>query len=330
MTRYRHFKIRSLHLLLVLLSCPLGLWAQNEPADTNYIKPFTRPNMVEVGTGVYSTSFSFSRRRDRNSNFRLSANSSHYLTGYFNYKWLSLQYSFNLPGTQLDRNVHLKYTSLKFRFGGRKFVFHPFYDSYNGLLVLDHKRDSFTAFRNIRLRDVGIDLLVFTNTRRFSIRAAHGFSERQVRSAGGLFLMITPMWQEINWTMPSHDLVPDSTTYSLLAAEPQWLSLIGRIGYAHNFVWKAGTWLVAPAVVLGSGALRELHTGKKTLQWITDVQAWMNAGYNGHRFYSYINLTWSNTRTNLFTSIMRQRHTDYSITAGCRLGNLRRKVLGLL
>ncbi|WP_276482961.1 DUF4421 family protein [Paraflavitalea pollutisoli] len=126
---------------MLLLCTGAVLNAQVGRVDTSYIQRFARPNMVEAGPGVYSMSFTFSRRRERNSNFKLSANSSHYLGAYANYKWLSLQYAFNLPGTQLDRNVKLQYTSIRFRFGGRKLVFHPFYDSYNSLLIPDHKKD---------------------------------------------------------------------------------------------------------------------------------------------------------------------------------------------
>ncbi len=133
--------VNSLLITMLLLCTGAVLNAQVGRVDTSYIQRFARPNMVEAGPGVYSMSFTFSRRRERNSNFKLSANSSHYLGAYANYKWLSLQYAFNLPGTQLDRNVKLQYTSIRFRFGGRKLVFHPFYDSYNSLLIPDHKKD---------------------------------------------------------------------------------------------------------------------------------------------------------------------------------------------
>ena len=80
------------------------------------------------------------------------------------------------------------------------------------------------------------------------------------------------MWQKVNWEEPSRELIPDSTTFQLLSYDPEWFSLIARIGYSYNFSFKKGRWIIAPALVAGGGALKEVNTGIRHLQLVTDVQ----------------------------------------------------------
>ncbi len=307
------------------------LSAQTGSVDTNYIRTFDKPNVIEFYPGMYSTRFNFTTPGERKTDYRLVANSSGYAGTYLNYKWLSLEYSFAMPGTQLDRNVKLQYTSLGFRFGGRQMRFHPFYDSYNGLLIPEKgRRRNFKPFRNIQFRNAGMDIFYFPGAKRFSFSAANYFSEHQTKSAGAVFMMATPLWQKVNWQNPSRNLISDSATFNLLSANPQWVSVIARIGYTYNFSFRKGKWSIAPAVLIGGGGLREINTSEKKLQAVTDIQGWLNGGYNGPDYYLYFNASWDNLQANLFIKNLHQVNTDFSITAGYRFHSLKRKVLGIL
>src|ERR1019366_3615779 len=84
-------------------------FAQNHPVDSNYIQAFDRKNIIEIYPGIYSTHFNFSNRRQRKNDYSLVANSNAHISTNINYKWLSLRYSWAMPGTQLDEKVKLKY-----------------------------------------------------------------------------------------------------------------------------------------------------------------------------------------------------------------------------
>jgi hypothetical protein len=299
--------------------------------DTSYIKIFEKNNVAELYTGDYSTHFNFSDPRSFKSNFKLVANSSGYMGAYLNYKWASLKYSFAIPGTELDRDTKFKYMSLRYRFSGRRKILHLFYDTYNGFLIpVGNIKDSFRVFEDIRFRNTGFDFYYFFNARKFSYYAANNFSERQIRSAGSLLIMITPMLNKISWKNPSTDLITDSLTYEILSKNPEWFSFVSRAGYTYNFTWKQGKWSIVPTLLLGVGLRKELNINKNGIQLVSDIRTLVNAGYNGNNFYCYLTAKWGNLQTNLLIKNMHQVDQNISITAGYRFHSLKKKILGIL
>lgn len=305
--------------------------AQKQAADSDYIRQWAKPNVIELYPGIYNTHFTFSRPDDFKNNYRLVANSSGYIAMYLSYKWLSAEYSWAMPGTQLDKNTKLQYTSIRYRFNTGKMVFHPFYEAYNGLLIPENgSRHRYSPFREIRLADAGTDIFYYTNSRRFSFSAANYFSALQLKSAGAFLVMATPLWQKMSWNKPSHRVIKDSATYRLLSTNPQWVSLVARIGYNYNFIFDEGKWSISPAFLLGGGGLRQISTPNKKLQPVTDMQAWINAGFNGPVYYIYINAWWDDLQTHLLIKNLQRTNMDISITGGYRLGNAKKKILGIL
>ena len=327
----KHCYLYSVAFLCVIAINPSVSFAQKNKVDSNYIQAFERTNIVEIYPGIYSTRFNFSNPHQHKNDYSLVANSNAHISTNLSYKWLSLRYSWGMPGTQLDKNVKLQYTSLGVNFGGKQMRFRPFYESYNGLLVPVEKiKDSFDIFEGIQFTSAGFDYYFFTNTKLFSFRAAKSFSLKQVKSAGSVFLMVTPSWQKINWKNPSMDLLKDTATFNLLSQDPEWISLITRVGYTHNFVIDKGKWIIAPAVLMGAGLLREINTSDRNLQAITNLQAWLNAGYNGPYYYFYFHAWWNNLQTNLLIKNMNQVNTNFSLTIGYRFPNFHKKIMGLL
>lgn len=311
---------------LLIMLLPLVVAAQ---VDSNYIRPYARANEVEAIPGMFFTSFDFRKGKDRLQDYKLKANGSAYLGGYVQYKWLSVKYAFNIPGTQLDNNTNVRLTSFRLRFGSRRMTFHPFYDAYNGLLIPENRRREFAEFRNIMVYHVGFDYFYYFNWQKLSFDAAHSFSERQLRSSSAPFVMITPVWQQVNWRNPSADLVTDSATYKLLSADPQWMSMVFRVGYAWNVAIDQGRWLIAPAIAIGGGGLHEIR-GNRGLQPISDFQGWVNAGYNGDPWYFYVNGSYARRQSNLFVKSVVKQDTDFFLTLGFRFANRQRKIMGIL
>lgn len=322
-----------LHMVIIagLLLNQQYSFAQHADFDTNYISRFDKRNLVELYPGISSTRFKFTNPGERKNDYSLVANKSGNIGIYLAYKWVSLKYSWAIPGTALDKDVKLQYTSLGFNFGIKRWAIKPFYNAYNGLLIPERPggRD-FTPARDIKFKDAGIDVFYFLHTRRFSIKAANSFTEKQIRAAGSAFLKFTPMWQEIKWEKPSHNVITDSTTYQLLAYNPEWFSVIMRMGYTYNFSFRKGRWSIAPTLIIGTGVLKELNTGVNHLQLVTDVQASLRAGHNGRNYYYYVNAKWGNLQTNLFIKNMTQVNTSISLTIGRRFGSLKDKIFGFL
>ena len=324
-----------IHTTVFTAICLFGCFAtlaQNLNPDSSYIHSFSKTNVIEIYPGIYSSRFDFSKPGERKNDYSLVANSSAHISTNLNYKWLSLRYSWAVPGTELDKNIKLQYASLSLNFRIRQMRFRPFYESYNGLLIPKQKKknDSFTIFRGIQFTDAGFDYYFFTNTKLFSYSAARSFSVNQTKSAGSVFLMATPAWQKINWKNPSRDLLTDSATFNLLSQDPEWVSLIARIGYTYNFSLQKGKWIIAPAVVAGAGLLKEINIKGNKLQPVTNLQAWLNAGYNGPDYYFYFHAWWNNLQTNLLIKNMNQVNTNFSLTAGFRFHNFKKKILGIL
>src|SRR4051794_31499531 len=118
-------------LLFIFFSNHL-LFGQASGVDSNYIYFFNKKNVIEIYPGVYSTKFKFSTAHDRKNNYSLVANSSGYIGLYMSYKWMSLKYSWGIPGTELAKHVRLQSTSLGLSFRIRRIIFRPFYNSYKG------------------------------------------------------------------------------------------------------------------------------------------------------------------------------------------------------
>lgn len=321
----------SMVFLFMSLLCSHALYAQYHSVDSNFIQPFERNNIIEIYPDIYSTRFNFNSPGLRRNNYSLVANSNAHVSTNINYKWLSLSYSWAMPGTELDKHVKLQYTSLGLNLGGKQMRFRPFYESYNGLLIPHRKvKHSYDIFEGIQFTSTGFDYYFFTNTRLFSFNAAKSFSLKQVKSAGSIFVMATPSWQKINWKTPSIALVKDSATFNLLSQDPEWVSFVARIGYTYNFVIDKGKWIIAPAILTGAGLLREINTAERSLQPVTNLQAWLNAGYNGPSLYFYFHAWWNTLQTNLLIKNMTEVNTNFSLTVGYRFNNFHKKILGLL
>ncbi|WP_440134376.1 DUF4421 family protein [Chitinophaga sancti] len=315
------------HLLLLFL-LPTTLYAQK--TDSAYIQAFPRKNMVELYGGTYSTTFKFRTRGNRQSNYKLVVNSSGSIGADVSYKWMYLQYTFNLPGTELDNKSKYHFHLIRIMFGSHAVSVEPFFNAYNGLLIPYKEHKGYESFQGIDFTNAGLDLSYYFNHRKYSYKAAASFREQQLQSAGSAFLTATPFWHQIRWKNPTPQLISDSLTYNLLSSNPSWLSLVFKGGYTHNIVLGNHNWIIAPAVLVGAGVLHEINRNNDRLQAVTDFQGWVNAGYNGDEYYAYLNAAYDNLNTNLLVKDMHRRDFNLSLTLGYRFAHLPKKILGIL
>ncbi|MDF2382060.1 DUF4421 family protein [Nostoc ellipsosporum NOK] len=323
-------KLHTGILLLTSLFIAGSAAGQTFHIDSAYIKSFDKQNNVEFNGGTSRTRFQFSQLGMNKTGFRMLANTSAYAGVNLSYKWLSLRFSTAVPGTNLDRNTTLKYTSLSFTFGTRRWRYRPFYERYNGLLIPGDVPRTYEPFKNIRFTGFGSDFYWYANPKKYSLRAARSMSETQVKRAGSLFAIVTPMWQQINWQQPSPDFITDEDTYKLLASNPSWLSVTAQIGYGYNFIFGNGKWIISPIVAAGGGFLKETYKIRHKIQGISLAQGLISGGYNGKKYYGYLSGSWNIQQSRVLTRKMERLNTRVSLTAGFRFGDLKKKILGLL
>lgn len=301
-----------------------------DKGDTAFVRKYEKDNVIEWTTGDYSSTFAFQGFGKHPSDFILAANSNWYTGFFLNYKWASLQYSWGIPGTELDNNVKLKHTSFAFTYRLPAVSIHPFYDFYNGLLLQKRRRSrKYDAFRDMRYYTAGTKLMYYTNTGRFSYKAGSTLGERQLVSEGGMIFTLTPQWQKINWVNPNNVLIKDSLTYTLLSSDPQWVSLVAGAGYNYNFSIDRGKWIISPAVTASAGSIKEVNN-RNPFKPVFNLQGWVNAGYSGREIYAYINAYIQYEQTNLIIKKLNASGNGASITVGYRFRSLPKKVLGLL
>jgi hypothetical protein len=309
--------------IIALLIPGMTAFGQGQHADSSYIRPFPKPNTIEVYTGMYNTSFNFRDNKQKENSYKLRVNSSSYIGADISYKWLYVQYAFNVPGTELDNNASFKYRQLNFRFGSRKLIFQPFYSSYNGLLIPEDRRRGFEPFQGIDFKNAGLETFYYFKPTCFSPKAAYAFSERQMQSCGTPFVSLTVMWNTINWKNPSPGLVNDPETYQLLTSKPQWISVIPKAGYAYNLSLK--NWLIAPSVLVGMGLIRENANNTVAYRTIAGIESSLNAGYNGYNCYAYVGGLIRSESSRLLVKDMKSQHWVLNITYGHRFNTIVKK-----
>ncbi|GAB3432643.1 DUF4421 family protein [Niabella aquatica] len=303
--------------------------AGQDAVDTAYIQQFEKPNTVEIFAGKYTSALSFSSRGKYRQSFNLVANSNFYNGVFLSYNWLSAVYSWALPHTYLDDKTKFKYTSLEFTFRVKTMIVHPYYDSYNGLLIPQQSHRGYQPFQNARFSRLGCDIYWYTNRERFSSRTAFFFSEKQAKNAGAVFYKLNPQWQKIN--ILDHPLpVADTTKAKLLLPDKEWISLTGSLGYNYTFVFRK-SWCLSPSLALGGGGVKEVGTGRnKRLRSALNIDARVIGGYNGNNAYAYINSSWEELIAHVDSRNLKQPKSNILLTVGYRFKSLHKKMLHLL
>ncbi len=296
--------------------------AGQEVVDTAYIQRFENSNTIEIFAGKYTSALNFSSRGQHRQSFNLVANSNFYNGVFLNYSWLSAIYSWALPNTYLDNSTKFKYRSLEFTFKLKKIMLHPYFDSYNGLLIPQRPHSRYQPLYNARFSRLGSDIYFYTNGKRFSSRAAFFFSEKQVKNAGAVFFKLNPQWQKISM-LDSPFPITDTIKAKLLVPDKQWLSLTGSLGYHYNFVFSQKKWCISPALALGAGGIKDVGTNRnKRLRDAVNIDARIIGGYNGNNAYAYVNSSWEDLIVNLDNRNLKQLRSDVALTVGYRFKSL--------
>lgn len=320
--------------LCILLS--VALYGQSS-YDREYVRPFDLPNDAEMHAGFRNAVFRFRPNVDDTliTRHKLMANTSASLGFSFDYNWLSLDYSFNIPGTAVANEapsihtweLHLKKTGPHFRAGID-------ITRYFGLVMpLDRRTQSFDYFDDIIYRRYGLEFTFIVNGEKFSYPAGTSFSMRQRKSAGSLIVTALPFYQRFSLSRdPQKGFTPkDSAFLDAVGNNPDALSMLVRTGYAYTKVWQEGLYSLHGAVEAGTGLQdRWPRLGKPAIRPIFNWRLSLTAGYNGEKWYGYFRAAYEKWRTYQVGSVMNTRNDQFGITCGYRIGQWKKKILGVL
>ena len=304
--------------------------------DSSYIKKFAKPNDVEVYTGVSKTSFRF--RKLANDNFisqhKLFANTSAYTGITFDYNWLSLDYSRNIPNTSVAKqSTSIKALGIHFRKTYNQFLFEAGTDKYKGLILLINRRlQEYEYYDDINYRSYFTRISYIFNAEKFSLNAARSYSVLQAKSAGSYIVSVSPFFQRftLKGGFNEHEQ-SDSVFLSEISKKPSALSFIVNSGYTYNFVFNGGEWSINPGIFMGPAIQKRLYQKDGTsLKLIANYQLILNGGYNGQNIYFHVNAAYTKLSSRLMNSKMSINDRSVSLTVGYRMGKMKNKLFGVL
>lgn len=294
-------RLQRLYYSLLYLGLLFGgprLFAQASRDSVRFVN-FSDSNYARVYSGFYHTMFSAGTGSIINGTGihrgpRLQANSSAYLGGEIDYKWLTIAYAFNIPRTSVlgGRDRTVKAVNINVSHFWKHWGLEATYQHDRGLVDQDDLglRTVNTVWQFVDYKYVGVNMDYFFNPNRFSYKAADNFSMLQTRSGGSWLLMVTPAYQNFALQKNARDTaVKDTLLFNLLKGNTNHLILLGKFGYTHQFVWNGGHWSLSPLACIGPGLgfyLDNLHSRQKLYPMI-GYQGKLTLGYNGPKWYVY-------------------------------------------
>lgn len=314
--------------ILVSFFCTIGasrVLAQKE--DTTYIKHFKKNNDVEIFNRYNSNRLQFYTAAQRDKALNLFTNNGLFSGVYLDYKWATIGYGINVPFTSRDNNVK-DFKIYRFNLGTyrRGWGVTGNADVYKGLLSQQLK-DHYIPVPGVRYTNIAADLYHVANYQQYSYNAARWLGEVQLKNSSSFIYHFRPAYSALkidNTISPQADSTP-----IFVRENPRWLSLTGSLAYAYNFVFTNGKWIISPRIEAGGGLLYQFGIEEKWKPTGFGMMS-LTAGYNHTAWYIFLNAETMNRKSIFSSAIMDENIWSVSLTAGYRLGNLKRKIIGLL
>lgn len=314
-----------IYMNLLFVFAPFFVLAQKE--DSTFIAKYPKPNNIELSNAYNSTKLNFHTRRNRADAANLFSNNGLFTGVYLNYNWLVLGYGVTVPFTSRDNSVKgFKSYRLRMRSYYHGWGIAGSFDIYKGLLSHTYK-NRYTPVEGVRYSTFGGDVFHVFNYKKYSYKAAQYLGEQQLKSCGSFLLHIRPTYYALG-LQTSSSAVSDSIQ-KFLRGNPHWLTLTGSVGYGYNKVWNDGKWIVSPSIEAGLGGLYKFGYRRK-LKPAALLNAALVAGYSGSKNYIYLTAEATNSENFVATNVFTDNRFRVTVTAGYRLYNLKKKILGLL
>ena len=268
---------------------------------------------------------------------RIAANTSAFTGISLDYKWLSLDYSWQLPHTAVDNDFpEARVSTFNLFFLGKKFGIEGDYQKYTGLVLpVKTRRGQFDHFNSVVYKSYSMNLYYFLNYKRFSYNSAYNYSLIQSKSAGSIVTLLTPAYQEFGVSDTTNRIVSarDRRFIQIIRRQPKWFTLLGRGGYSYNFILNKGTWTINPSFLLGIGAETPLNDSRifsNPLGLVNSFQGRLNCGYNGKDVFACLNIILDKTTYHLDDRQLDVINNFYAFCVGYRFRDMKKKVLWVL
>jgi hypothetical protein len=298
-----------------------------QPEDSSYIRKYDKQNDVELFNSYNSNRLQFYTAEHHNQAVNLFTNNGLFTGVYLDYKWATIGYGMDVPFTNRDNNVKdFKLYRLHLNTYNHGWGITSNANVYKGFLSQQYK-DKYTPVPGVRYTNLNADLYHVGNYQQFSFNAAHWLSEQQLKSCGTFIYHVRPSYAALKAETTS--LTENNEEPRFINENPRWLSLAGSLSYAYSFVWNNGKWIISPQIEAGGGILYQFGIEEK-LKPTGFARTALTSGYNSNVWYIYLNAETINTKSIFSSTIMREDQWSVSLTAGYRLADLKRRILGLL
>jgi hypothetical protein len=323
-------------LILILVTHASGI-AQNllvlQDADSNYVRKHSLTNELRLFYGGQGNNISLgtTRNGDPNLNGDIYTNSNDYIGGGITYKWLDGDLSFSLPGTSYLKEERSNLTQFKLgiSYTLRKIAFRGFFHDYKGVVV-SGSEDEFQTTPSLHERRLGMQITYLFNSDKYSYRASLYQSEFQVKSAGSFMIRVEPFYRSLGGEGSS--IIPAFYDRAALYGDQAGLEYIKALGilvfpgYGFNFVIPQSRLFISPMMFAGVGAALNRYQGQSgefnysNIEYAASFN--LNMGYNGSRYYSKIQFSWSAGYAPLNPSYLTSNNLMLSLWVGMRFSNL--------
>jgi hypothetical protein len=303
-------------------------------ADSGYVRKFTLDREIRFFYGGQGNSLSLGSTRDDATelNGDLYKNTSDYIGAGITYGLLDGDVSFSLRGTTYlkEERSNLTQFKLAFSYTRRKIVFRPYYTKSTGVVISDSKNE-FESTPSLEEVKLGLQIIYLFNHSRYSYRASMYQSEYQLKTAGSFLLRIDPFCRSLGTKDGS--MIPAAYDLPARFGEQAGLEYIrspGLLvlpGYGINVVVRDTRLFISPIVFAGLGLAQNMYettsgSGSFTsLEYAAHVV--LNAGYNGSKYYTKLQFTWSSGYTSLDPTYLTNSNLTCVLTAGIRFKKLK-------
>jgi len=273
-------------------------------ADSNYVRKHALPNDLRLFYGMQGNNISLGSTREGSTsvNGNIYTNTNDYTGIGLTYKWLDGDLSFSLPGTTYlnEERSNLTQFKLSMSYTTRKIVFRGYFMDNKGVVIsgADNEFQSTPTLHEVRM---GVQATYLFNASRYSYRAAMYQSEFQMKTAGSFLIRIEPFYRNLG--AQGSSMIPAAFDVVTRFGEQTGLEYIKAPGilfmpgYGINFAIPDSRFFVSPVILAGAGAAFNSYQTRNGKSSYTNVEYAanfnLNAGYNGKRYYSKVQFSWT-------------------------------------
>lgn len=282
---------------MALISWPVS--AQTDSARNQYVKNF--PDYFFAGIVMQKRDLTFDviSLRDKNNKLTFRPNNSYSLGASLNIFEVGVTVSYSVPldtksqarfGTSTVSDLQVNAINKMWMLDAFHQKYTGFYFSSPGIDIPDNQ--PYPHRGDLVTRNLGVSFSYIFNGKKFSMRSAYTFTERQTRSQGSFLL--SQILSSFNLHADSA-LVSDSKRQTFgngsASREVRFTSLGIGPGYSYNFVYKS--FFINLTLVVGPAHYWIQYTEENTpvkndIRISTFTAARVGLGYNGDRFFGGI------------------------------------------